>query len=233
VDAGGRRVARSSHCRTSIRRICLSDVQRVHSVAVGRLGDRDVIVSGGGDDDAARVWDWYGQPIGDQLTGHTMWVRAVAVGRLGDRDVVITSSCYHGAVWIWDQDGQPIAGPMRHSRWVHAVAVGRLGDRDVVVSGGDDGTLRVWDPRGQPIGDPIAGHAGAVRAVELGWLGDGCVIVSGGDDRTVRVWASDQSSIAIIDMLEPLTGISLSTSNAIYASSGNSICRWDEAPIAS
>ena len=55
-------------------------------MAVGRLGDRDVIVSGGGPGDATvRIWDTHGDPVGEPLTGHTGWVGAVAVGRLGDR----------------------------------------------------------------------------------------------------------------------------------------------------
>ena len=41
------------------------------AVAVGRAGDRDVIVSGG-DDGTVRVWDAAtGQPAGPPLTGHT------------------------------------------------------------------------------------------------------------------------------------------------------------------
>ena len=55
----------------------------VTAVAVGRAGDRDVIVSGGRDG-TVRVWDAVtGQPAGQPLTGHTGGVTAVAVGRAG------------------------------------------------------------------------------------------------------------------------------------------------------
>ena len=40
-------------------------------MAIGRIGDRDVIVSGSWDQ-TVRVWDAAtGQPRGDPLTGHT------------------------------------------------------------------------------------------------------------------------------------------------------------------
>ena len=55
----------------------------VAAVAVGRVGDREVIVSGGWDE-TVRVWDaGTGQPVGPPLTGHTGEVGAVAVGRVG------------------------------------------------------------------------------------------------------------------------------------------------------
>ena len=62
----------------------------VRAVAIGRIGDRDVIVSGS-EDGTVRVWDAAaGQPRGDPLTGHTGSVRAVAIGRIGDRDVIVS-----------------------------------------------------------------------------------------------------------------------------------------------
>ena len=62
----------------------------VRAVAVGRAGDRDVIVSGGYDG-TVRVWDAAsGQPVGPPLTGHAGRVAAVAVGRAGDRDVIVS-----------------------------------------------------------------------------------------------------------------------------------------------
>src|SRR5574342_410006 len=63
---------------------------RVWAVAIGRVGDRDVIISGGGDA-TVRIWDAEtGPPVGDPLTGHTGRVWAVAIGRVGDRDVIIS-----------------------------------------------------------------------------------------------------------------------------------------------
>jgi WD40 repeat protein len=105
----------------------------VYAVAVGRLGDRDVIVSGGVDG-TVRIWDEDGNSLGRPLTGHDGDVNAVAVGRLGDRDVIVSGGddSGGGTVRIWDQDGQPVDRPLTgHDGDVYAVAVGRLGDRDV------------------------------------------------------------------------------------------------------
>jgi WD40 repeat protein len=74
---------------------------------VGRVGDRDVIISGSADE-TVRVWDARtGQVVGPPLTGHTGPVGAVAVGRVGDRDVIISGSG-DLTVRIWDaRTGQP------------------------------------------------------------------------------------------------------------------------------
>jgi len=162
----------------------------VRAVAVGRLGDRDVIVSGGSDG-TVRIWDEDGNALGRPLTGHNFAVNAVAVGGLGDRDVIVSGS-HDGTVRIWDQNGQAVGPPLTgHDGVVNAVAVGGLGDRDVIVSGGGDGTVQIWDQDGQPSGHPLTGHDGVVNAVAVGGLGDRDVIVSGGSDGTVRIWDQD------------------------------------------
>ena len=62
-------------------------------MAIGRAGDRDIIVSGS-DDQTVRIWD---AVTGDPrrpvpLAGHDDWVDAVAIGRAGDRDVIVSGS---------------------------------------------------------------------------------------------------------------------------------------------
>jgi WD40 repeat protein len=80
---------------------------------VGRIGGREVIVSGGGDG-AVRICDaGTGEPIENPLTGHTGSVAAVAaVGRIGDREVIVSGS-EDGTVRIWDAGtGQSIGDPL-------------------------------------------------------------------------------------------------------------------------
>src|SRR5439155_6662587 len=175
----------------------------VTAVAVGRLGDRDVIVSGS-EDATVRLWDADGRSVGQPLTGGTDQVRAVAVGRLGDRDVIVagTYGRYLGDVLAWDADGRPIGQPPRrgrvhgkvdvvltsHSGTVGAVAVGQLGGRDVIISGDADGTVKVSDVDGRPVGRPLSGFTAQMTAVAMGRFGDRDVIVFGvRRDGTVRV----------------------------------------------
>ncbi|MEU8186114.1 hypothetical protein, partial [Micromonospora carbonacea] len=116
---------RWTHSLGSAHQQLLGHTGSIGAVAVGRLGDRDVIVSGGRDK-TVRVWDQHGNPIGSPLLGHTDSVSAVAVGRLGDRDVIVSGG--DATVRVWDQHGNPIGSPLLgHTDSVSAVAVGRLG----------------------------------------------------------------------------------------------------------
>ena len=70
-------------------------------MAIGRAGDRDVIVSGSYDE-TVRVWDAVtGDPVGGPLAGHGGPVLAVAIGRAGDRDVIVSGSG-DDTVRVWD-----------------------------------------------------------------------------------------------------------------------------------
>ncbi|MGH3978553.1 MAG: P-loop NTPase fold protein, partial [Pseudonocardiaceae bacterium] len=62
--------------------------------------------------------------------------------------------------------------------------------RTLIVSGGGDGVLRRWDAgTGQPVGEPLAGHTGAIDAVTAARLDDDrTLIISGGGDGVLRRW---------------------------------------------
>ena len=86
---------------------------RVRAVALGRAGDREVIVSGS-DDGTVRVWDAVtGAPAGEPQAGHDGPVRAVAIGRAGDREVIVSGSD-DGTVRVWEHGHRR---PGQAARW--------------------------------------------------------------------------------------------------------------------
>lgn len=118
----------------------------VGAIAIGRLGDRDVIVSGGLAHGDLQIWDSNGQPISDRLPSRLAGIAAIAVGRLGGHDVIIAGGFRSGDLQIWDRDGQPIGEPSTgHTDRISTVMVGRLGEREVIISSSADRTVRIWD----------------------------------------------------------------------------------------
>jgi WD40 repeat protein len=77
-------------------------------VAIGRIADRDLLVSGGLNG-TVRVWDASTRaPVGDPRTAHTDTTTAVAVGSLHGQDVILSASG-DGTVRIADpHTGDPL-----------------------------------------------------------------------------------------------------------------------------
>ena len=169
------------------------------AVALGRIGGRDVAVSGGFDG-TVRLWDAESGQSLTVLEGHNNSVRSVALGRIGDRDVAISGGG-DGTVRLWDaESGQSLAVLEGHEGEINAVALGRIGDRDVAISGGDDGTVRLWYAESGQSLAVLEGHEGEINAVALGRIGGRDVAVSGGDDGTVRLWdAESGQSLAVLE----------------------------------
>lgn len=160
------------------------------AVAVGRAGDRDIIVAGAGGH-TARIWDpAIGAPVGAALDGERSWVNAVTVGRAEGRDIIVGGT-HDGTVRIWDAiTGEPIGVPLLgHRGPVVAVAIGRAGERDIIVSAAADLTVRIWNAAASELASvPSAGHDDAVTAVAIGRSGDRDIIASGSGDHTVQIW---------------------------------------------
>ena len=158
---------------------------------MGRLGDRDVIVSIGNCDGniwveeggfdalavdsdvlpsvadygaAVRVWDQSGSRIGELFIGHRDEVVAVTVGRLGNHDVIVAAS--KGKVGIWDRHLLPVQDSITIGPdGAGPVTIGHFKGRDAIVLG-YGATVLTLDERGNPIGTPLTGHAQGVFAVE-------------------------------------------------------------------
>jgi hypothetical protein len=171
----------------------------VRSVALGRVGARDVIVSGG-DDHTVRLWDAASGENLAVLEGHSAYVLSVALGRVGAREVIVSGGDDH-TVRLWDAaSGESLAVLEGHSASVLSVALGRVGARDVIVSGGSDCTVRLWDAASGESLAVLEGHSGRVLSVALGRVGARDVIVSGGSDRTVRLWdAASGENLAVLE----------------------------------
>jgi len=196
----------------------------VKAMAVGRLDDRDLIITAG-NFEPLQIWDTAGKRIGRPLTRHPGDVCCVAVGRLNDRDVFVSGS-ESGAVQVWDSAGDPVGDPLTGPRllWGGVVTIGHLDDRDVIIVGSrDDGALWIWDAAGRPVGDPLI-HPGGVSGVACGRLYDREVIVSSGrSDGTLRVWDTAGRQLqGPIHLVEPCTGLQLSRKGLTIAT-GNAI----------
>jgi hypothetical protein len=135
---------------------------RIQALAIGRVGGRDVIVSGADDqidlggyhvrvEPTVRIWDVAAsRPVGEPLRGHTGNVTAVALGRIGSRDVLVSAGDH--AICVWDATtGEPIGAPLTgHTGPICAVAVTQFAGRELIISGSRDQTVRIWDPTGEP-----------------------------------------------------------------------------------
>ena len=162
----------------------------VRAVAVGRAGERDVIVSGTLQG-TLQIWDAVtGELVGPSLMGQEGPVLAVAVGRAVGRDIIVSASGDR-TIRIWDAStGQPVGQPLAgHDDNVWSVAIGRAAGRDIIVSASGDRTIRIWDAStGQPVGQPLAGHDDNVWSVAIGRAAGRDIIVSASGDRTIRIW---------------------------------------------
>jgi WD40 repeat protein len=117
-------------------------------VAIGALPDgTPVIISGGGNDGAVRVWRLAdGTPVGQPLTGHRGRVMTVAAGELPDGTPVIISSGEDRVVRVWRlADGTPASEPLELPESARDVAV--HGNIIVTAAGTDIAVHQVALPR--------------------------------------------------------------------------------------
>ena len=151
----------------------------VTAVALGRVGEREVVVAGS--HAGVRLLDATSGAEIRVLGGQGAPVFSVALGRAGDHEVVVAGGL--NGMRLWDvHSGTEIRMLGGQRGRVSSVALGRAGDREVVVAGGNG--VRLWDAvSGTQI--MVAGYL--VTAVALGRAGDRDVVVAGGSDG-VRLW---------------------------------------------
>ncbi|MEV6847045.1 hypothetical protein [Actinoplanes sp. NPDC051411] len=185
----------------------------VNDVAIGRVGDGDVIVSVGGHE--IRIHDADGHLIGEPIEADG---GAVEVGRFGDEDVIVVGG---GDGLILVRDG---GRPERiWAEPVLAVALGRVDGRDVIVAGEEDGRVLMWEEGRLSGAKSICSHTGQVSAVAVG----GDMILSAGDDGKVRCSTSDGTEVDTIDLLEAVNALSfVASSRTLYVATGTALSRW-------
>jgi WD40 repeat protein len=143
----------------------------IASVAVGKVADRDVIVSAGGW--TVFIWDPdTGEPIGPPLGTAAGVVSAMALGRAGERDLIACACGQAGyqQVHVWDAvTRQPIGALPGQVGYVDAIVLGRAGGRDVIACVDRQGrAVYIWDAvTGQPAGPPVPMPVGWYSALAL------------------------------------------------------------------
>ncbi|MEW2303111.1 hypothetical protein AB0958_24600 [Streptomyces sp. NPDC006655] len=183
----------------------------VHSVSLGTVDGRDVVVTAGWDKTVC-VWDLadgrpFGEPslpvvtvdgghlaadqsVDESLAGPIESAWTVARGVVDGRPVVAVADG-EGPVRVWDPaTGSPVGEPfVGHTAPVRVVATGVVDGRPVAVTGSLDRSARVWDlASGRPVREPLIGHTDSVWTVATGVVDGLPVAVTGSSDRTVRVW---------------------------------------------
>jgi WD40 repeat protein len=196
----------------------------VNAIAVGPLGGRDVIVTGG-DDKLLRLWDADGRELAAPGTAHIAQIRAVVVGRLAGRDVIATVGL-DGQLIVWDVDCRPLLTVRpEHGGKLEALAIRRVGGRPLLAAaGGGDHSVTVWEwaDGGLQVSRCLVGHTGYVRGIAIGRLAGRDVIATAGDDRTVRVWDPAGGDDIVIDLLEPPTAVAIDD-GVLFAATGPSV----------
>lgn len=146
------------------------------TMAIGRLGNADVVVCGLQDASLA-VWRLDGTPARQPFLGHERPSRSIAIGRVGETDVVVSASQDNSLV-VWDHRGNILAEPWRgHAGTAYSVAIGPLKTRDVVACGGSDNIVRVWDER-VILDRTMASNQKMIRDFDAGLIGDDLWIFS-------------------------------------------------------
>ncbi|MFC7645792.1 WD40 repeat domain-containing protein [Streptosporangium lutulentum] len=176
----------------------------VTSLAVGDLGGRPVIVTGGRDN-AVRAYDLVtGRESAPPATGGPNGDVYGVNGELHGRPVTVAHGNDGEVLGVWDLgSGRPLDSPVRLPGRVTSFATGEYGGRAVLVAGigvGDPSMIRIFDlERRTPIGEPLLGHDGLVTGVAL-TEADRRVLVVGAGDRgdaagdssasrgAVRIW---------------------------------------------
>jgi len=171
------------------------DRGEVRSMAVGRIGGRDVVVSGG-DDQTVRIRNLGGPPEPAAQWGHHGAVTAITIGLVEGQDVVVSASA-DGTLRILDPIGnvEPV-NLMGHNEPVYSIAAGQVEGEDVIVSAGSDQTVRIWHPAGHT--EPIAFHSQVRQSESEPWQLGSTTAVIGRVGNVNMIAAADDNGAYVL-----------------------------------
>ena len=158
----------------------------VTSLAVGDLGGRPMIVSGGRDN-TVRAYDLAtGRESAPPATGGPNGDVYGVNGELHGRPVVLAHGDDGEVLDVWDLgSGRPLDAPVRLPGRVTSFATGDYGGRAVLVAGiglGDP-SIRMFDLASRaPIGEPLIGYGDFVGGVALTEADRRVLVVGAGDE---------------------------------------------------
>ncbi len=160
------------------------------AIATGRLGEHSVILTGGRDDKALRLWDLKSQSLIRDWEGHPWWVGCVAAGAHRGRPLFVSAGD-DGDVRVWDETAVPPdqdSGEALQAE-VTSMGAGHAGTQPIVVTGDRHGDVAVWRHEdGAQVVRFERHEQSAVTSLAVGELAGDTVIVSGGLDG-IRIWS--------------------------------------------
>lgn len=163
-----------------IRRILPAGIGGVPNASFSPNGLR--IVSSGGDDKVARIWDANTGTLLMTLRGHAGAVEFAAFSPDGDR--IITGSD-DGTAKIWDsQSGDLLQTLPKQGSEVFTAAFSPDGGH--VVTGGSDGVAKVWDLASGTVVFTLAGHSAKLTSTSFN--SEGTHLLTASRDSTAKVW---------------------------------------------
>ncbi len=145
--------------------------------------DGERIVTAGGSDMTAKIWDAKTGKSLLTLKGHTNYVAFASFSTDGAR--VVTASLDKTAK-IWDANtGKPLLTLNGDPDYVTTAAFSPDGAW-VVTTGGDDPTAKIWDANTGKVVRTLKGHTGEV--IFAAFSTDGARIVTTSLDKTAKIW---------------------------------------------
>jgi WD40 repeat protein len=195
----------------------VTSFDRVHSVSVGRVGQRTVVFSGDRSGQVLITDLSSSEIVGESIQAHDGGVEDLVCTRIGGETVAVSAGA-DGKVCVISANSNSVIAKkiVAQGMPLRAVCCGKLGRKPVAMVGGDDGALRILGlPDLKQIGEPLTGHpessvfpfgafGGGICAIATFKLGDRQIAVTAGGALMVNVW--DVSAGELIGSLEPHSG---------------------------